>query len=374
MPLSPADRRRGLRRPGLADAGRVPVDRPLDHPALHRQRRRQAGRGGHRRLRAHPQAVRPVDRPLRRRRGSAGAHRRQRLRDQRAVAGDRGRGRPRREAGGAVDDRQVPLHRDGAAKSPRDAMDIHGGKGIILGPRNYLGRGWQAAPISITVEGANIMTRSLMIFGQGAIRCHPWVLKEMQAAQHPGSGRAPARVRHATCSATSASRISNAVRSWWYGLTGAEIGAAPGDAYTRRYYRKLNRYSANLALMADTSMLLLGGKLKFKEKLSGPPRRRAQPAVHRQRDAQALRGRGPPGDRPAAARVGVPRRGAQDRDWRCRARCATSRSARSAGCCGCWCSRGAAARRRRATAWATAPRAADVAVRSARPPRPTACS
>jgi acyl-CoA dehydrogenase len=66
-------------------------------------------------------------------------------------------------------------------------MDVHGGKGIILGPRNYLGRGWQAAPISITVEGANIMTRSLMIFGQGAIRCHPWVLKEMQAAQNPGS-------------------------------------------------------------------------------------------------------------------------------------------------------------------------------------------
>ncbi len=63
--------------------------------------------------------------------------------------------------------------------------------------------------------------------------------------------------------------ISNAVRSWWFGLTGATLGAAPGDAYTRRYYRKLNRYSAALALMADTSMLLLGGKLKFKESLSG---------------------------------------------------------------------------------------------------------
>ncbi|MEO8160689.1 MAG: acyl-CoA dehydrogenase, partial [Arenimonas sp.] len=72
-----------------------------------------------------------------------------------------------------------------AREVARDAMDIHGGKGVILGPRNYLGRGWQAAPIAITVEGANIMTRSLMIFGQGAIRCHPWVLKEMQAAQNP---------------------------------------------------------------------------------------------------------------------------------------------------------------------------------------------
>src|SRR5690606_10565112 len=67
----------------------------------------------------------------------------------------------------------------------QDAMDIHGGKGIILGPRNYLGRSWQASPIAITVEGANIMTRSLMIFGQGAILCHPWVLKEMKAAMLP---------------------------------------------------------------------------------------------------------------------------------------------------------------------------------------------
>ncbi|MCB2527044.1 hypothetical protein KQ738_16445, partial [Listeria monocytogenes] len=58
------------------------------------------------------------------------------------------------------------------------AMDIHGGKGIIMGPNNYLGRSWQGAPIFITVEGANILSRNLMIFGQGAIRCHPYVLKE----------------------------------------------------------------------------------------------------------------------------------------------------------------------------------------------------
>jgi acyl-CoA dehydrogenase len=149
----------------------------------------------------------------------------------------------------------------------RDAMDIHGGKGIILGPRNYLGRGWQAAPIGITVEGANIMTRSLMIFGQGAIRCHPWVLKEMQAATHPD----PETRLHEfdrTLFGHIGFAVSNAVRSFVLGFTGARIGAAPGDAYTRRYYRKLNRYSANLALVADTSMLLLGGKLKFKEKLS----------------------------------------------------------------------------------------------------------
>ncbi len=155
-----------------------------------------------------------------------------------------------------------------AREIARDAMDIHGGKGVILGPKNYLGRGWQASPISITVEGANIMTRSLMIFGQGAIRCHPWVLKEMQAAQHPDPDT---RLREFDRNLFGhiGFAVSNAVRSWVLGLTGAAFGRVPGDPYTRRYYRKLNRYSANLALVADTSMLLLGGKLKFKESLSG---------------------------------------------------------------------------------------------------------
>ena len=150
----------------------------------------------------------------------------------------------------------------------QDAMDIHGGKGIILGPKNYLGRSWQASPISITVEGANIMTRSLMIFGQGAILCHPWVLKEMKATTLPDPDE---RLREFDRNLFGhiGFAISNAVRSFWFGLTAARFGAAPGDAYTRRYYRKLNRYSAVLALCADTSMLLLGGKLKFKESLSG---------------------------------------------------------------------------------------------------------
>src|SRR5690606_25896587 len=150
----------------------------------------------------------------------------------------------------------------------QDAMDIHGGKGIILGPKNYLGRAWQASPIAITVEGANIMTRSLMIFGQGAILCHPWVLKEMKATTLEDEGE---RLREFDRNLFGhiGFAISNAVRALWFGLTGAQFGKAPGDAYTRRYYRKLNRYSAALALCADTSMLLLGGKLKFKESLSG---------------------------------------------------------------------------------------------------------
>lgn len=150
----------------------------------------------------------------------------------------------------------------------RDVMDIHGGKGIILGPRNYAGRAWQAAPIAITVEGANIMTRSLMIFGQGAILCHPWVMKEMKATQLEDPKQRLSEFDRSLFGHISYA-ISNAVRAWWFGFTGSRIGTTPGGEYTRRCYRKLNRYSAALAVMADTSMLLLGGKLKFKESLSG---------------------------------------------------------------------------------------------------------
>jgi acyl-CoA dehydrogenase len=149
-----------------------------------------------------------------------------------------------------------------------DVMDVLGGKGIILGPRNFAGRNWQAAPIMITVEGANIMTRSLLIFGQGAILCHPWVLKEMKAAQNPDAA-AGLEEFDRNLFGHIGFAISNAVRSLWFGLTAAKFGKAPGDDYTRRFFRKLDRYSANLALIADVSMLMLGGKLKFKESLSG---------------------------------------------------------------------------------------------------------
>lgn len=149
----------------------------------------------------------------------------------------------------------------------QDAMDVQGGKGIILGPKNYLGRAWQAAPIGITVEGANIMTRSLMIFGQGAILSHPWVLKEMKAVQEPNQDIGLKQfdknwMGHAGFA------ISNAIRAFWLGLTGSRIGKAPGNDYTRRFYRKLNRYAAALAFMTDVSLMSLGGRLKFKESLS----------------------------------------------------------------------------------------------------------
>lgn len=150
----------------------------------------------------------------------------------------------------------------------KDVMDVIGGKGIILGPRNFAGRAWQASPVAITVEGANIMTRSLMIFGQGAILCHPWVMKEMKATQIADVEERITAFDRALFGHIGAA-ISNAVRSLWFGLSWAQFGKAPGDDYTRRYYRKMNRYSANLAVMADVSMLMLGGKLKFKESLSG---------------------------------------------------------------------------------------------------------
>ena len=148
-----------------------------------------------------------------------------------------------------------------------DSMDVHGGKGVQLGPKNYAGRSWQGVPIAITVEGANIMTRSLMIFGQGAIRCHPYVLKEMQALSIADYGDRLKTFDRALFGHIGFG-ISNAVRSFTLGITGSAIGDAAGDAYTRRYYRKLNRYSAALALCADVFMGVLGGKLKFKEKLS----------------------------------------------------------------------------------------------------------
>lgn len=155
-----------------------------------------------------------------------------------------------------------------AREIAKDVMDVIGGKGIILGPRNFAGRSWQAAPIAITVEGANIMTRSLLIFGQGSILCHPWILKEMRAAQDPDA-KAGLAALDAALYPHIGGAMSNAVRSVWFGLTGAGIGAVPGDAYTRKFFRKLNRYAANLALLTDISLGALGGRLKFKESLSG---------------------------------------------------------------------------------------------------------
>jgi acyl-CoA dehydrogenase len=149
-----------------------------------------------------------------------------------------------------------------------DAMDVHGGKGICMGPSNYLGRAYQQIPIAITVEGANILTRSMIIFGQGAIRGHPYVLREIRATQDADHARASIEFDAAFFGHV-AFVVSNAASTLWLGLTGARLaGGGPGDAETARYYRQLTRLSAAFAFTADMSMFLLGGSLKRKERLS----------------------------------------------------------------------------------------------------------
>jgi acyl-CoA dehydrogenase len=148
-----------------------------------------------------------------------------------------------------------------------DAMDVHGGRGVMLGPRNYLARAYEAIPISITVEGANILTRSMMIFGQGAIRCHPYLLTEMEAAANPDEKAGAADFDKALFSHIGFT-ISNAARALAGALTGGRCFAAPQIGRARPYYRQLSRMSAAFAFSADVALLLLGGKMKRKEKLS----------------------------------------------------------------------------------------------------------
>jgi len=148
-----------------------------------------------------------------------------------------------------------------------DAMDVHGGKAIMMGPKNYLGRGYMSAPIAITVEGANILTRSLIIFGQGAIRCHPFVLRELHAAQDPDEKRGLVEFDDALFSHVGYA-ISNVARSLVLALTNGKASKVPLNTPTRRYYQNITRYSAAFALAADFAMLTLGGKLKIKELLS----------------------------------------------------------------------------------------------------------
>jgi acyl-CoA dehydrogenase len=148
-----------------------------------------------------------------------------------------------------------------------DAMDVQGGKGICLGPKNYLGRGYQVVPIAITVEGANLLTRSLIIFGQGAVRCHPFVLKEMTAARNPDRARGVDDFDRALFGHIGFT-LSTAARSLVMGLTLARFTAAPVKGPTARYYQHIARFSASFAFAVDVAMLTLGGYLKKKENLS----------------------------------------------------------------------------------------------------------
>lgn len=148
-----------------------------------------------------------------------------------------------------------------------DAMDVHGGRGVMMGPRNYLARAYQAVPISITVEGANILTRSMIIFGQGAIRCHPYLLTEMEAAADADT-TAGAIAFDKALFAHIGFTIGNAARSLLGDLTGGYCFGTPDAGPARKYYRQLSRLSAAFAFTADVALLLLGGEMKRKEKLS----------------------------------------------------------------------------------------------------------
>jgi alkylation response protein AidB-like acyl-CoA dehydrogenase len=144
-----------------------------------------------------------------------------------------------------------------------DAMDIHGGRGIQMGPRNYLAQGYIAIPISITVEGANILTRNLILFGQGAVRCHPYLRDEMQAVEKKDiSGLDKLLVRHFSYS------IKNLFKTFLcaFGL-GHFFVETPIQNFGY-YYRQISRLSAALALVTDFTLIILGGNLKRKERLS----------------------------------------------------------------------------------------------------------
>jgi len=157
---------------------------------------------------------------------------------------------------------------EGMRQVINDAMDVHGGRGICLGPSNYLGGVYQTIPVGITVEGANILTRTLIIFGQGAMRCHPFVMDEINALgaddEDEGTKQFDGLLMQHLAYVT-----ANAARSFVYAVSFGYLAPSPVSGPTAVYYRQLSRFSASFAAMADISLLVLGGALKRKEKLSG---------------------------------------------------------------------------------------------------------
>lgn len=148
------------------------------------------------------------------------------------------------------------------------AMDVVAGRGVITGPRNFLARAYQAVPIAITVEGANILTRSLMIFGQGAIRCHPFIVEEIEAAGLEDQNAAVKKfdgIFYKHIAHTS----RNALRTLVLGLSNGWLEPALKKGNIGKYYRQLGRFSAAYALMTDVTLLSIGGGLKARQRLSG---------------------------------------------------------------------------------------------------------
>jgi acyl-CoA dehydrogenase len=154
-------------------------------------------------------------------------------------------------------------------KVVNDAMDILGGAGICLGPKNIMGRAYQAIPISITVEGANILTRSMIIFGQGAIRSHPFIYKELESLSEHDENQALEQFDRALFGHIKFF-IQNTIRCFFIGLTNAVFVRAPShvEPKIKRYYKQATRMSTAFALVTDISLMILGGSLKRREKIS----------------------------------------------------------------------------------------------------------
>jgi acyl-CoA dehydrogenase len=148
-----------------------------------------------------------------------------------------------------------------------DAMDIHGGKAVIDGPQNYLGTLYRSVPVGITVEGANILTRNLIVFGQGAIRAHPYLLEEMNALGEQDRAKGLDAFDKAFWKHIGHS-VTTLFRAWGRSWSGGMFAPAPDAGEAIRFYRQLSRYSSAFALCADMALLTLGGALKRKEMLS----------------------------------------------------------------------------------------------------------
>ena len=150
-----------------------------------------------------------------------------------------------------------------------DAMDLHGGRGICDGPSNYLQSAYQMVPVGITVEGANILTRSLITFAQGALRSHPYLYEEIKAAQNPDPQRGLLAFDTAFGNHIAFS-LSNAFGAFFHNITGGLFASVPEKAYgTAEWYRQLGRAALNFALVADVTVAVLGGGLKTRQKITG---------------------------------------------------------------------------------------------------------
>ncbi|MEO0676923.1 MAG: acyl-CoA dehydrogenase, partial [Pseudomonadota bacterium] len=154
-------------------------------------------------------------------------------------------------------------------RSVNDAMDIHGGKAICDGPTNYLQGAYQAVPVGITVEGANILTRTLITFAQGSLRCHPYLLAEIAAAEEADAQKG-LRDFDAAFTGHVGFVFSNMAGAFFHNVTGGYFTTIPaGSARTARHYKQLARASRNFALVADLTVSLLGGGLKMKQRITG---------------------------------------------------------------------------------------------------------